>query len=299
MRALREFCLSSNIVGLWDTPLSLYSSFRIGGRAEALLFPSNEEELSRLLVFLQAQGIRFRVIGNATNLLFSDEGYKGALITTRHMRSLSLDGNGVRSAAGVSLNDLVRFSSEKGLGGMEQLYGIPGTVGGAVCMNAGAFGAEIASFLSLVNVWDSARSQMRVMRAEDCLFSYRESVFSLKKEWIILSATFHLEKVAREKSRALMRDVLKKRQEKQPLSLPSAGSVFRRPKGHFVGALVEKAGLLGKQIGNAAVSEKHGGFIVNLGGARAKDVLALIDLIKEEIMERFGVSLALEIEYIE
>lgn len=299
MRALREFCVSSHIVGLWDAPLSLYSSFRIGGRADALLFPANEEELSRLLVFLSNEKICFRVIGNATNLLFSDEGYRGALVTTRHMRSLSQDGNGVRSAAGVSLNDLIRFSSERGLCGMEALYGIPGTVGGALYMNAGAFGAEISSFLSFVNVWDKSVLQMRVLKSESCGFGYRESAFSAKGDWVILSATFHLERGTREKSRALMHEFLKKRQERQPLAFPSAGSVFRRPEGHYVGALVERAGLLGKRIGNAAVSEKHGGFIVNLGGATAKDVLALVALIKKEIYERFGVALSLEIEYIE
>lgn len=299
MRALREFCVSSHMAGLWDVPLSSYSSFHIGGRADALLLPANEEQLVRILQFLAESGIRFRVIGNATNLLFSDEGFRGALITTRHMRSVSFDGNGVRAAAGASLNDVIRLSAEKGLCGMESLYGIPGTVGGAVYMNAGAFGTDISSFVSLVSVWDSSALKMRVIKGEACAFGYRASVFASQRDWVILSASLHLEKGSAEKSKSLMREALRKRQEKQPLSLPSAGSVFRRPTGHFVGAMVEEAGLLGKQIGGAAISEKHGGFIVNKGGATAKDVLALVALIKKEIKERFGVSLALEIEYIE
>ena len=222
MRALREFCLCSHIAGLWDVSLASYSSFRIGGKADALLFPANERELASALQFLSQNGTRFRVIGNATNLLFSDEGFRGALVTTRHMRSLSLDEAGVRAAEGVSLNDALRFAAENGLGGMERLYGIPGTVGGALYMNAGAFGAEIASFVSLVSVWDAKSAQMRVVRQEECAFGYRTSVFASQRDWTILSATLRLERVASEKSKETMREILKRRQEKQPLSFASA-----------------------------------------------------------------------------
>ena len=297
MRSLRDFCLRHHISALWDVAMAPYTTFRIGGNVSALLLPCNEEELTQALRFLSQNGYRFRVIGNASNLLFDDSGYRGVLISTRHMRSLSWDADGVRASAGAPLNDVIRRAAEKNLGGFGKLCGIPATVGGAIFMNAGAFGLSVSDFVSFVNVWDTKEEKMRILSAEECLFSYRSSIFSVKREWIILSASLRLERVPCREGMVILRETLQKRQEKQPLFYPSAGSVFRRPEGYYVGELVEKAGLLGKKEGGACVSSKHGGFIVNLGGASSSDVLTLIALIKQEIKNRFSVDLELEIEY--
>ncbi len=299
MRKLREFCLKKQVAVLWDVPMADYTSFRIGGKVDALLFPDTEAELVSLLAFLLETEIPFRVIGNATNLLVSDHGFRGALVTTRHIRSVSVSGTTARAACGTPLNVFCRTLAEFSLSGVEDLYGIPGTVGGAVFMNAGAFGALISDNLSFVSVLDARNGETAVVSRKECHFSYRDSFFRENKHLIILSADFTCRPSNCGTVREKMKNVLKIRMEKQPTALPSAGSVFLKPKGHYAGQLIEDAGLMGARVGGAAVSVKHAGFIVNLGGATAADVLDLIAYIKKEVFARFGVRLETEIEYIE
>ena len=299
MQKLREFCLDMQMPALWRAPMSDYSTFRIGGCADALVFPDSEEELLRLLVFLKAEGIPFRVLGNASNLLFSDSGFRGALVTTRHVRSVSTLGNTVRAACGTPLNVLCRTMADASLDGLASLYGIPATVGGAVFMNAGAFGSSISDSLDFVTVLDMQSGKTETMPKKDCELGYRSSVFSRRRELVILSATFKAVKGEGERIREKMKAALSARAEGHPTALPSAGSVFKKQEGKSAGAFIEGAGLKGARLGGAAVSDKHAGFIVNLGGATAKDVLSLIALIKERVYEKYGVLLDTEIEYVE
>ncbi len=298
MQKLREFCLNLQIPALWQVPVSDYTSFRIGGLADALIFPDTEEELLLLLGYLSGEGIRFRVLGNASNVLVADEGFRGALVSTRHIRSLSVTGMAVRAACGVPINVLCRKMAEASLGGLENLYGIPGTVGGAIRMNASAFGCAVSDVLDFVTVFDFEESKTKVLFKKDCDFSYRHSIFSEKPSFIILSATFRTPKKPSEQIREGMRRALSIRMEKHPSALPSAGSVFLKHEGKSAGELIEGAGLKGERIGGAAVSLKHAGFIVNLGGATAKDVLDLMEYVKMRVREKYGVDLTAEIEHI-
>ncbi len=299
MRKLREFCLERRIAVLWDVPMADYTSFRIGGKVDALLFPDTEAQLVSLLSFLLEARLRFRVIGNATNLLIADDGFRGVLVTTRHMRAVSVSGTTARAACGTPINVFCRALAEFSLSGLEELYGIPGTLGGAVFMNAGAFEHTVSDKLSYVSVLDMKNGKTAVLSRRECDFSYRHSYFSERRHLIILSADFNFQPSACGTVRERMKAVLARRMEKQPTALPSAGSTFLRPEGHYAGKLIEDAGLIGARVGGAAVSVKHAGFIVNLGGATAKDVWDLIAFIRETVFDKFGVTLTPEIEYIE
>ena len=299
MKKLREYCLHKHLEALWNVPLAPYSSFRIGGPADVVLFPQTEEELAQLLAFLETEQIRYRVFGRATNLLFSDAGFRGALVTTRHMTSLSVCGETLRASSGLALNALCRAAEESGLGGAEALYGIPGTIGGAVCMNAGAYGTEIKDVLAFATVYDTERQRVLVLPKEKCGFSYRDSALRRNRRLILLSADLTLSAMPKAQITEKMRKICRKRSEKQPLQYPSAGSAFRRPQGDYAGRLIAEAGLCGTRIGGAAVSRKHAGFIINIGGATASDVLSLLSVVQTKVEEKTGVALSPEIEYVE
>lgn len=298
MERLRDFCLRHRITALWRTPLSDHTSFRIGGAADAFLLPDTESALLKLLSFLKAENIPARIIGNGTNLLFDDNGFRGAVISTRHMRSLSVLGSTVRAAAGVPIGILCRTLADRSLGGMAPLYGIPGTVGGAVFMNAGAFGGTVSDYLKYATVFSAESGKVETRDRAALCFSYRSSALRTEKNLVLLSAEFSFPYEESEKIRQKMRQVLSRRMETQPTALPCAGSAFLRPERGYAAEWIEKAGLSGARIGGAAVSVKHAGFIVNLGGATASDVLALIERIQTEVEQRFGIALIPEIEYI-
>ena len=298
-KRLREFCMRERIPALWHAPLADYTSFRIGGPGDAFLLPDTEKSFLSLLRFLKSEGdIPFRVIGNGTNLLFSDDGFRGAVISTRHMRTVSVVGNTVIAASGTPLNVLCRVLADRSLDGFTGLYGIPGTVGGAVCMNAGAFGGTISDFLTFVSVYRLDTGKIHALSKKDLSFSYRHSVLLDKKDAIVLSAEFSFPSGNQLEIREKMRQNLSRRMESQPTALPCAGSAFLRPQEGYAAAYIEKAGLKGLRVGDAAVSLKHAGFIVNLGAATATDVLALMEQIRSEVEKRFGVALVPEIEYI-
>ncbi len=299
MRKVREFCLVHHIPALWDVPMRDYTSFRIGGPADALLFPENETALLRLIGFLTEAEIRYRVIGNGTNLLVADEGFRGVLISTRRQRQLGVQGDTVRAAVGVPLNTLCRLFADQSLTGGECLYGIPGTVGGALVMNAGAFGGCVSDTLSSVTVYSTREGSVRVLSREESGFGYRKSVFQEKRELILLSAEFSPQKGEAATIRNAMRELLVLRAERQPTALPSAGSAFLKPENGYAGRLIEEAGLSGYAIGGAAVSLHHAGFIVNLGDATARDVRCLMNEIIKKVEKNSGIRLIPEIEYIE
>ena len=299
MALLRDFCYRNDVVALWDTPMSDHTSFRIGGPADALLMPDSEKKLIDSVAFLRREKIPYRLIGNGTNLLVSDAGFRGAIVCTRHIRSVSAVGCTVRASTGTPLNVLCRTLADLSLGGMESVYGIPGTVGGALVMNAGAFGGEISDALQFVSVFHPETGRIETVRASEAGFAYRKSIFKESPFAPILSAEFLLCYRNTEKIREKMKQILKCRMEKQPTALPSAGSTFLRPSVGYAAQWIEEAGLRGYRVGGAAVSIKHTGFIVNLGGATARDVLCLIEKIRDTVEKRFGVLLTPEIEYIE
>jgi len=292
--------LIENGIISFDVPLSDHCSFRIGGPAEVYCQPQTQDQLLELLRFCLKEEIPFFILGKGSNLLISDKGLPGMVISTNSYTKITRDENYLSAFCGVKLKDLCDFACQQGLSGLEFASGIPGSVGGAVFMNAGAYGGEIKDVLycskCLSPTLESIDSSNPVLhlKAEDHSFSYRHSALQ-DRGLIQLSSVFRLKPDSPELSKQRMDDIEKQRNDKQPMDLPSAGSVFKRPEGHFTGKLVDDCGLRGFRIGDAAVSDKHCGFIVNLGNATANDVLQVIRHVQSTVFERFGVHLQTEI----
>jgi len=255
-----------------------HTSFRCGGAAAAYCEPADEAALIACVRELHGSGRPYFLLGNGTNVLVRDEGYAGTVVSTRNL------------AAGALLSAVCRQAAERGLCGLEPLSGIPGTLGGAVRMNAGAYGAEIGDFVREVRVYDPQSDKQFVLLNNDCRFGYRASVFQ-ERPWVILDVALSPESGDPAEALAKIREFARRRNEKQPMELPSAGSFFKRPEGDFAARLIEEAGLKGYAVGGAAVSEKHAGFLVNTGGATAADVLAVAAHVKEVVFAKFGILL--------
>ena len=274
-------------------PMRDYTSFRIGGAADAVLFAQSEEQLVRAVRLCKEAGERYLVVGNGSNLLVSDRGVRDLVIMIRDAFSqVSFSDETMTVGAGMRLTAAAQAAAGQSLSGLEFAYGIPGLVGGALAMNAGAYGGEMAQIVQSVRILEPD-GEIHEFSNELMEFGYRKS--ALKKGRIALSATLLLHRGEEEAIRARMAQYKSARQEKQPLSFPSAGSVFKRPEGHFAGALIENAGLKGVSVGGAQVSEKHAGFIVNTGTATCQDVLELIKLIQKRVLEQSGVQLETEL----
>lgn len=278
--------------------LKRISTFRIGGEADIVVYPKDVTALKKLLLFLVENSIRYKVAGKLSNLLFDDAGFRGVLILTDRIRSIDYKNRKILTDVGVSLTRLCDFALQNSVGGFEDLFGIPASVGGAIYMNAGAFDTSVSNLIESVTVFDPYCNQETVLTTEALNFGPRQSLLQSKPHLIALSAAWRANASLKEDVFAKMKARMEHRRKTQPLDFPSAGSVFRRPKGHFAGALIEGAGLKGCRVGDAMVSEKHAGFIVNCGNALAKDVLALIEKIQQEVERRSGVRLLPEIEYI-
>lgn len=276
-----------------NAPLREYCSMRVGGPARLAAFPETAEELAALL---RAGGRRV-VLGGGSNVLFPDEGYDGTVIFTTRLCGLTADGCMLSAQAGVPLSAAARRALECGLGGLAFAYGIPGTVGGGVYMNAGAYGGQIADCLVRATLLDAA-GEPRVVPASELALGYRSSAL-MDGDWTLLSADFALVPVPPEEIRAEMERNMQARREKQPLEYPSCGSTFKRPPGQYAGALIERCGLKGCTVGGAQVSEKHAGFVVNRGDATSADVRALIAHIQRVVAEKTGVLLECEVRIID
>lgn len=280
-----------------DAPMSAYTTFQIGGPADLLIEPENIESLSKLIKLCRKENVPFMVMGAGSNLLVSDRGIDGVVFRlSRGFDEISIAGTQVIAGAGISLAKLAKSVQRAGLSGLEFASGIPGTLGGAVVMNAGAYGGEMKDVVTEVTYLNSD-GEIETVAGEALDFSYRHSVFSGGGKYV-LSAKMCLLPKASEKIAETMRELNRRRKEKQPLEKPSAGSVFKRPEGFFAGKLVEDAGLKGVTVGGAGVSEKHAGFIVNNGGATCGDVVELVEKIKSTVQEKFGVTLETEIRVI-
>ena len=280
-----------------DELMSRHTTFRIGGPASVFVTPKSEKDLVTAIEICRSQGAPYFILGNGSNLLVSDQGYDGVVVHIgSDLRDISVEGTEITAKTGTMLSQVAHAALAHGLTGMEFAAGIPGSLGGAVFMNAGAYGGEIKDIAFEVYAMDINGNE-KVFSNSDCCFGYRSSVFS-SGDYIITGAKFRLSPKNKDEIFAQMRDYAERRRDKQPLSLPSAGSTFKRPEGYFAGKLIQDSGLRGFCIGGASVSEKHCGFVVNTGGATCADVINLIEYIKKCVYEKFGVALQEEVRII-
>lgn len=279
---------------LLDEPMSRHTSFRIGGPADMMAMPKNETELCNLLQKAAANNIPVTLIGNGSNLLVRDKGIRGVVIKLGNMlNEIKVEENGITFGSGVSLALASRKAAENSFTGMEFAVGIPGSIGGAVYMNAGAYDGEMANVVTSVRVMDAA-GKVTILSANDLQFAYRKTALQ-NSGLIVTSVTVTLKKAEQSDIYAKMDDFSQRRISKQPLELPSAGSMFKRPPGYFAGTLIDQTGLKGYTVGGAQVSEKHAGFVVNIGNATAADVLQLIKDVQDRVMAAHGVYLQPEV----
>ena len=276
-------------------PMKLHTTFRVGGPAEYFVEPMLDE-VCPLISLLKKEGMAYTLIGNGSNLLVSDEGIPGVVISFgTQMADVGVSGNKITAQAGILLSRLASFAAANALSGLEFASGIPGTLGGAIAMNAGAYGGEMKDVVESVEVLEDG--EVKVYACEDMKFSYRHSAVQ-EKEMIVLSVTLCLTPGDADEITSAVKELNAKRIEKQPLNFPSAGSTFKRPQGYFAGKLIEDAGLRGYKVGGAQVSEKHCGFVVNTGDATAADVYHLILDVQKKVKEQFGVTLEPEVRMI-
>ena len=278
-----------------EEPLSRHTSFRIGGPAELMVFPRNREELQKILELSHLLDIKPRILGAGTNVLAPDEGVRGLVVATREtlMGLRLLDETHISAMAGMSLAQTAMFAARNNLSGLEFAHGIPGTVGGGIYMNAGAYGGELKD-VAVRTEFIALDGNSRWLEGETQGFSYRNSAFQ-SMEGVIVRTEFALMPGRESEIRERIHELAQKRRASQPLELPSAGSTFKRPKTGYAAALIEEAGLKGLSVGGAAVSEKHAGFVVNKGGATAADVLALVELVRQRVYDHSGVLLEPEV----
>ncbi len=281
-----------------DEPLARHCSFRIGGPARRMAFPATSGELVMVEKIGRLYGADPLVLGNGTNVLFPDEGLDRLVISTRDLCRMERTGETeIRAEAGLSLARLAMFAQQNELTGLEFAHGIPGSVGGAVCMNAGAYGGEMKDVLVGAQIWFPEEG-VRFLTVDQLALGYRRSVLTEQADSVVLYAVFSLEKGDGAAIRERMEELMGRRKASQPLEYPSAGSTFKRPTGYFAGALIEQAGLKGFSVGGAQVSPKHAGFVINTGGATCADVKGLIAHIQKTVLEKDGVLLEPEVRII-
>ncbi len=282
-----------------ELDLSAYCTAKIGGAARVAVFPKNEKSITELIGYLRAESIKHRVVGGLSNTLVPDSGYDGVLIFTSLMKDFDISGKCVKLSCGCRIGNIIGRLADGGLSGLEPLAGIPGMVGGLVYNNAGAFSASVSDILTEARILDSQTGKIHTVSADRMHFDYRRSLLMEEKGAVLLSATFKLNSAPREKILADLSEYKERRRASQPLEYPSLGSVFKRPSSGFAGAYIEEAGLKGYSIGDAEISRKHAGFIINKGKARAEDFLALADYARDTVFKKFGVGLEREIEILD
>jgi UDP-N-acetylmuramate dehydrogenase len=292
---LAAYCDEAGIKYANNEPMSGHCSFMTGGPAALFIEPSGEEQIADVLKAAKEYGVRLFILGNGTNVLFLDEGFRGAVM---HIKAALdqirlVDDTTIECRSGASVQALARFALEAGLTGLEFAYGIPGSVGGGVAMNAGAYGGELKDCCTLVH-HITPEGEPGSLTESEAGFAYRNSVYR-ENGCVITGAVFALAKGDQTEIKAKMEDFMRRRREKQPLELPSAGSTFKRPAGGYASELIDRCGLKGKRVGGAKVSEKHAGFIVNAGGAKSADILALIAEVQDIVQEKTGIRLEPEI----
>ena len=280
-----------------NEPMNRHTTFRIGGPADYFLLPSSSEEVKGILEICKEESLQYFILGNGSNLLVSDEGYRGVIIQLyRNYGGLTVEGTEIRAGAGVLLSQIAAAARNESLTGFEFAGGIPGTLGGAVVMNAGAYGGELKDVLKEAVVMDR-EGNIFTVPVEKLAMGYRTSLVKTAG-YLVLEVVISLKKGSQEEIRDTMKDLADRRISKQPLEYPSAGSTFKRPEGYFAGKLIMDAGLRGYQVGGAQVSEKHCGFVINKGNATAADVCRLMADVQAKVHEQFGVTLEPEVKFL-
>ncbi|MCD2346337.1 UDP-N-acetylmuramate dehydrogenase [Clostridium guangxiense] len=276
-----------------DVPMKKYTSFKVGGNADVLITPKKYEDVSKIIDLCKINNINYYIVGNGSNILVKDGGLRGVVINLSKLNKITINGEELTAQGGASLGDVSIKSRDESLTGLEFACGIPGTVGGAVAMNAGAYNGEISDVIDSVLVMDNDGQILR-LSSEKLELGYRTSII-LKQNYIVLEASFKLQKGEYDKIAGRISDLMRRRREKQPLEYPSAGSTFKRPEGHFAAKLIQDSGLKGTQMGGAQVSDKHSGFIINKEDATAKDILDLIHFVQKTVKNKFNVELEPEV----
>ncbi len=296
-KKILDFLDYNKILYKCDVSMKSLTSFKIGANAKFVVYPENFEQVKSLILFCKEEKLLYYFLGNGSNIIAKDEDFLGILISSKKLNKIKiLSNNKIYCESGVNLFKLCMFSCENSLSNLENLYGIPGSLGGAIVMNAGAYGSEIKDVVVGVSHLDE-NGNLFYLKREDLNFSYRNSIYQ-KNNFFIVSAILKLEKGNKEEIEVKMQEVLKKRKEKQPLEFPNAGSVFKRPKNDFAAKLIEECGLKGLKVGGAMVSKKHAGFIINTGGATEKDVRCLIEKIKNTVKIKKNVDLETEVKFL-
>lgn len=284
-----------NCVVKYDEPLKNHTTFQIGGKCIALIEPKKVEDIIEAIKICRENNLKFFVIGNGSNLLVPDDGYNGVIIKIKsEFSNIQVEGECLIVHSGAKLSEVYTVAYENSLTGFEFASGIPGTIGGAIFMNAGAYGGEMKDIVESVEVLDFDNYEVKELKNEELDFSYRKSIIQ-RKNYIVLTIKLKLKKGNKEEINAVYEDLRYKRNSKQPLNYGSAGSTFKRPEGHFASKLIEDAGLKGYHINDAWVSEKHSGFIVNKGNASYKEVMELIEYVQKVVFEKFEVKLETEV----
>ena len=277
-----------------DEPMNKHTSFKIGGPADVLVMPENVDEVREVMEICKDNACPFHIVGNGSNLLVGDDGIRGVVLKlSENFSGVKIEGERVVAQSGILLSKLSNRVVEKSLGGFEFASGIPGTIGGAVFMNAGAYGGEMKDVVREVTVL-TRDGDVKTLSNDELEFGYRRSAIQREKH-IVLEVALELKEKPYNDIKSIIDDLTQKRTSKQPLSLPSAGSTFKRPEGYYAGKLIDDAGLRGVRYGDAQVSEKHCGFIVNRGSASSSDVLKLISLVQKVVFDQFGVELEPEV----
>lgn len=284
-----------NCVVKYDEPLKYHTTFQIGGKCIALIEPKKVEDIIEAIKICRENNLKFFVIGNGSNLLVPDDGYNGVIIKIKsEFSNIQVEGECLIAHSGAKLSEVYTVAYENSLTGFEFASGIPGTIGGAIFMNAGAYGGEMKDIVESVEVLDFDNYEVKELKNEELDFSYRKSIIQ-RKNYIVLTIKLKLKKGNKEEIKAVYEDLREKRNSKQPLNFGSAGSTFKRPEGHFASKLIEDAGLKGYHINDAWVSEKHSGFVVNKGNASYKEVMELIEYVQKVVFEKFEVKLETEV----
>ena len=293
-----KFCACLGSYNVYrNEPMRKHTTFRIGGPADFYLCPHSAKEIQKTVAICREDELPYFILGNGSNLLVSDQGYRGVVIQLwKNVSDILVEGCRIRAKAGASLAKIAGEALEEGLTGMEFAAGIPGTLGGAVVMNAGAYGGEMKDILQEALVMDE-QGEIFTLKKEELHLGYRTSIIK-EKGYIVLAAALELKPGDRKEIKEKMDELKQRRVEKQPLDMPSAGSTFKRPEGYFAGKLIMDAGLRGFSVGGAQISEKHCGFVVNTGKATANDVLTLIREVQKRVRDKFGVELETEVKFL-
>ena len=295
VEALEQFVPAENIH--LDESMALHTTFRAGGPADCFIEISQANQLQEIQNYLQKVDIPYFILGNGSNLLVSDKGYRGVVLEIcNKMNEITVSGNKITAKAGAMMSKVANVAVQNGLTGMEFASGIPGTVGGGVVMNAGAYGGEMSQVVETVTVVNK-EGEMLTLNNQEMDFGYRHSMIK-NKPFTVVEVTYVLREGEESQIRGQMEELNKKRREKQPLEYPSAGSTFKRPEGYFAGELIMKSDLAGFSVGGAQVSEKHCGFIINKGNATAGEIMELIGIVQKKVMEKFQVSLEPEVIFL-